>query len=209
VTFGSWPPHENYTQGPNAGCPNADIEPLTDSVTTLTSKVNAMAADGGTNIHEGAAWGYRVLTPTEPFTEGRAFDTATSKVMIIMTDGENTYFENDFRFDPYGAPNMNGTYYYMPYGYLWNERLGTYGVDDEDSMRLKMNDLTLGTCTNAKNAGITIYTIGLATPNSTTQTMLEDCASSVSKAYFPTAANELNGVFSEIVSELAVLRLAR
>jgi hypothetical protein len=209
VVFGNSGLHEPYTQGPNAGCPNADIQPLTDDVSALTTQVEDMVADGGTNIHEGAAWGFRTLSSTAPFTEGRAYDTATSKVMIIMTDGENTYFDHDNYHDPFGSQNMNGTYYYMPYGYLWNGRLGTYGVDDQSSMQLKMNGLTLETCTNAKAEGIKIYTIGLNPPNSTTETMLEDCSSGTGYYYFPTSANDLDDVFTEIVLQLSDLRLAR
>lgn len=209
VSYGTWPPHETYTQGPNAGCPNADIEPLTDNVLTLTTNVAAMTADGGTNIHEATAWGFRVLSPTAPFTEGRNYETATSKVIILMTDGENTYWGIDRRYDPYGSPNMNGTYYYMPYGYLWNGRLGTYGVDDQDSMPTLMNARTLETCANAKAEGIKIYTIGLDPPNSTTQTMLENCSSGAGYHYFPTDASELDAVFTEIANQLASLRLAQ
>ena len=36
----------------------------------------AMAADGETNIPEGIAWGWRLLSAREPFTQGRANDAA-------------------------------------------------------------------------------------------------------------------------------------
>jgi len=207
--------HEDYTQGPNAGCPNASIQPLTDNVLTLTTKVNGMVADGGTNIHEGVAWGFRTLSPTLPFTEGRNYGTATSKVIIMMTDGENTYWHIDRRNDPWATPNMNGTYYYMPYGYQYNDRLTmhpgstAYQNSDGDALQLKMNTLTLEACTNAKNAGITIYTIGLQSPNQTTTNMLTSCASEPSKAYFPTQASELNTVFTSIAEQLSQLRIEK
>ena len=207
--------HENYTQGPNAGCPDADIQPLTDNVTTLTTKINAMVADGGTNIHEGTAWGFRTLSPGEPFTEGRAYGTATSKVLIVMTDGENTYWHVDRRHNSWGTPNKNGTYYYMPYGYQYNDRLTmhpgntNYQNSDGDNLQLKMNDLTLEACQNAKDAGITVYTVGLQSPNQTTTNMLTACASSPAKAYFPSAPSELDNVFSSIAEQLSQLRIER
>ena len=195
--------HENYTQGPNAGCPDADIQPLTDNVTTLTTKINAMVADGGTNIHEGTAWGFRTLSPSVPFTEGRDYDTATSKVLIIMTDGENTYWHVNKRYDSSATPNMNGTYYYMPYGYQYNDRLTmhpgstSYLNSDGENLQLAMNDLTLEACENAKDAGITIYTIGLQSPNTDDDQYVDQaCASETSKAYFPSPLPPSSTAFS-------------
>ncbi len=220
VKFAPSATHENYTQGPNAACPNASLQPLTDDVTALINEVQDMEADGGTNIHEGAAWGFRVLSPTEPFTEARAYGPATSKVMIIMTDGENTYWSYDHRCTSNGTScntNMNGTYYYMPYGYLWNsqspqythERLGDYGIDNGSSMQSNMNGWTSETCENIKNAGIDIFTVGLNPPNQTTRTMLTNCASNSGMAYFPSQPSELNTVFASIAEQLSQLRIER
>lgn len=197
---GASPSYSGSSRGPNAGCPNASIQPLTDNIATLTSKIDAMVADGATNIHMGAAWGFRVLSPGEPFTEGRPYDTATSKVMILMTDGENTY---------YTSSNMNGTSYYAPYGYLWNGRLGKIGVDNASSMQTKVDGLTVETCNNAKAAGITVYTIGLSPPNQATKDMLTACASSPKNAYFPAASSELNSVFATIAQQLSQLRIEK
>ena len=72
-----------------------------------------------------------------------------------------------------------------------------------------MDARTLETCTNAKAAGVIIYTIGLSPPNNTTINMLRNCASGADYAYFPTKASELSSVFEEIAAQLAVLRLAR
>ena len=49
-----------------------------------------MQAKGGTNIMEGVMWGWRVLSPEPPFTEGKAYDDPENdKFLIVMTDGEN------------------------------------------------------------------------------------------------------------------------
>ena len=38
-------------------------------------------------------WGWRVLSPTAPFTEGRAYTANDNKkILVLMTDGENTYY---------------------------------------------------------------------------------------------------------------------
>ncbi|MCS6758031.1 MAG: hypothetical protein MO852_02190 [Candidatus Devosia euplotis] len=97
------------------------------------------------------------------------------------------------------------------------ERMGTLGTSNADLVK-EMNNRTNQTCENAKNiknAGITIYTIGLATDKaeqSTTtvvQKMLTDCASTPQKAYFPKDPGELQSVFASIANELSALRLSQ
>jgi len=185
--------------GPNLDCPDTAILPLTNTKQSVLDAINAMVANGGTNIHMGAAWGFRALSPSEPFTEGRAYDVATAKVMIIMTDGENT---------SYSSSNMNGAYYYTAYGYPYNGRLGAVGWSSTQ-LRTEMDVRTVEACTNAKAQDITIYTIGLNPPNTATQTMLQNCASSIANAYFPAVPSELDSVFAEIANQLSALRLSQ
>ena len=185
--------------GPNMDCPSAEILPLTNIKQEVLDAVDAMVANGGTNIHMGAVWGFRALSPTEPFTEGGNYDEATAKVMIIMTDGENTTYSNS---------NMNGASYNTAYGYPYNGRLGAVGWSSAD-MRAEMDVRTVESCANAKVQDITVYTIGLNPPNSATRTMLQNCATSYSHAYFPTLPSELDSVFAEIANQLAALRLAQ
>jgi hypothetical protein len=51
-----------------------------------------MVATGDTYLPSGLIWGWRVLSPAAPFADG--VDTTTStdvrKIMVLMTDGENT-----------------------------------------------------------------------------------------------------------------------
>jgi Flp pilus assembly protein TadG len=190
-------------KGPNGDCPANPITPLTTTKSTVISAINNMASQGGTNIHAGTIWGFHVLSPTEPFTQAKEYDAATSKVMIVMTDGENT---------AYKSSNMNGSSYYSYYGYPWNQRMGTTSWTDAQ-LETEMDTRLVTTCTNAKAAGIVVYTIGLATSETSNQTkvetMLKNCSSGTGYYYFPAAASELEGVFEEIASQLANLRLAR
>ena len=71
-----------------------------------------------------------------------------------------------------------------------------------------MNTRTLTTCTNAKAAGIVIYTIGLSSTVTSSINMLKACASDTTKAYFPAQASDLNSVFTDIANQLALLRLS-
>ena len=192
-------------KGPNADCPALPILPLTDSPSTVTTEISNMNANGGTNIQAGAIWGFRTLSPTEPFTQGRDYNTATAKVMIIMTDGQN--WSNVMN------GNINNNYYYTWYGFMHPDadrtRIGTYNSEDDTSYRSKMNGRTEDVCTNAKAAGITIYTVGLDPPDTATRTMLENCASQSSKAYFPSDPSELDTVFASIAEQLSQLRIER
>jgi len=188
--------------GPNGDCPAAPIQPLTNVPATLTTAINGMQPVGGTNITEGAAWGFRVLSPTDPFP-GTPYDSATSKVLIVMTDGENTI---------YPGSNMNYDQYYSAYGYPWNSRLGTV-TSSSSTLAGVMNTRLSTVCSNAKAMGITIYTIGVDTADTTspaaTQTLLTNCASQSSYAYFPNTAADLTSAFEDIANQLAALRLAR
>jgi hypothetical protein len=200
--------------GPNADCPATAIQPLTTNPSALTTAVNNMVANGFTNIQEGTAWGFRVLSPTPPFTEGAPYDNATSKVMIVMTDGENTYDTGN---------NMNGADTYGAYAYPWDNyknstpkvsrgRLGDVGWS-QAQFTTQINSRLTTTCANAKAAGITIYTIGLATDNTSNPTankaLLTACATLPAYAYFPNTADDLTNAFSNIANQLAALRLAQ
>jgi len=189
----------NYSYGPNMDCPSTPILPLTNNKQSVLNTINSMVAGGATNIHQGAVWGFRALSPSEPFTEGRPYDQATAKVIILMTDGANTM---------YAANNMNGAYYYSAYGFPYNRRIGAPGWSSSQLVA-EMNVRTEEACSNAKNAGITVYTIGLDPPNSTTRNMLKNCASSNETAYFPTKPSELNSVFAAIANQLSALRLSQ
>ena len=141
-------------KGPNYDCPNSAILPLTPDKPDVVARIDAMHAEGGTNIHQGVIWGFHMLSPSEPLTEGNAYNSATSKVMIVMTDGENTHASSG---------NMNGSSWYVAYGYPYNERLGEPG-DSTSELQEEMDARTEATCTNAKTAGITIFTICTNTP---------------------------------------------
>ncbi len=191
------------SSGPNALCPTIAILPLSDNPTTVANHIQAMVADGGTNIHEGTAWGMRTLSPEEPFTQGAPYDEATSKVLIVMTDGENT---------AYPANNMNWATYYSAYGFPTNNRLGASGWS-QTQLNMEMDRRLLETCRNAKALGIAVYTIGLAVQQTSRPTevrqMLTTCATSAEHAYFPAQPTELNEVFASIAQQLAALRISR
>ena len=89
------------TEGPWKGCAKTSIVPMTYKRANVEAGITAMVAAGNTLIAEGIAWGWRVLSPTEPFTKVEAStsfpaDTISTyhhprwlKIMVVMTDGDN------------------------------------------------------------------------------------------------------------------------
>lgn len=194
---------QSSVKGPNADCPTNAVTPLTADKPTVLAALNALDPQGGTNIHAGTIWGLRVLSPSEPFTQGLEYNPANAKVMIVMTDGENTAYKSN---------NMNGTTYYSYYGFPFNQRMGSTAFSDAQ-LESEMDARTVAACASAKAAGIKVYTIGLATANTSDQTkvetMLRNCSSGAGYYYFPTSPSQLTSVFQEIANQLAQLRLAK
>lgn len=207
-----------WGDGPGNDCVSTAILPLANVRATVKSKIDAMFPQGSTNIEQGAIWGFHSLSPTEPLTEGRSYDEATSKIMIVMTDGEN-----NVKYSDYTAGNPFGTYGWSAWGYRKDKRLLTESTTPKDSaanwsdVQTEVNRRTVLACTNAKAKGIIVYTIGLSAPNSTTIQMLKDCASpsktengvTTNYWYFPTDSTQLSDVFEDIAEQLSELRLAQ
>jgi Putative Flp pilus-assembly TadE/G-like len=78
--------------GPNSSCTTTAITPLTGSKTVLNAAIDAMQPTANTNVPEGIAWGWRTVSHGEPFSEG-VLDSRKDidKVVIVLTDGANTY----------------------------------------------------------------------------------------------------------------------
>lgn len=71
------------------------LMPLTDILdttgfTNLNSKIDAMTAAGNTNVTIGLVWGWHVLTKSEPITDGSDPAPDKDKVIVLLTDGDNT-----------------------------------------------------------------------------------------------------------------------
>ena len=104
--------------GPNSSCTTNPITPLDDvskaeGLKAIKDAIDAMAPTGNTNVPEGTAWGWRVVSSGEPFTEGRRDgEKGNDKVVIVLTDGANTY--GNTAASPDGAGNKST---YAAYGY--------------------------------------------------------------------------------------------
>jgi hypothetical protein len=158
-----------------------------------------MKADGMTNIHAGVMWGWRLLSPGAPFTQGRAYSEPDNrKIMVVMTDGENTYTSYN---------NMNKSMY-GAFGYISKNHLGTTSTSNGTVVD-KMDGRTEEACTNAKAAGITIYTVAFQVSSTSTKNMLIRCASQPSMAYQSGSNAELVETFGSIARDITLLRLEK
>ena len=59
----------------------------------VKAAIDAMAPDGTTNVPEGMAWGWRVVSQRRALHRGRPeTEKGNDKVVIVLTDGANTYY---------------------------------------------------------------------------------------------------------------------
>lgn len=184
--------------GPNYLCDSLPILPLTNDKTSVISLIQSLQAKGGTNILEGLMWGWRVLSPEPPFTEGKTYDDPDNdKFLIVMTDGENWH---------QARSNHNKSSYHS-FGYASNGRLGT--TYTTSALVAEMAKKTLAACENAKAAGIKVYTIAFRLESdSPTRAMLASCASGANEAYVASSGQILIQAFESIGREIAKLRVA-
>ncbi len=203
-TPGSWANTGYYGTsrniGPSLYCRVANMIPLTTSQSTITDGISGMFALGTTNIVHGLVWGWRALSPSEPFTQGRAYtDNRNQKILILLTDGANYLGSSG------GSPNNSR---YSAYGYARAGRLGTVSASSS-LLTDRMDDRTAEACQNIKNSGVTVYTITFDLNDSDTINLMRNCATSAQHYFNSPSASDLDDVFEEIALQLRSLRLVR
>ncbi len=182
TTYGDY---YNHYYGPNLHCPRQPIVPLTSDQDALNVAVNNMGADGFTLGNYGLVWGWRVLSPEAPYTEGADYDDkGWDKAVLIMTDGVHT---------------MNHAY--TAYG---NTNEHNINADDLD-------DRFLEVCNAMKEEGIVIYTVTfyLDDSNSDVKQLYEDCASTPAQHYDAPSQEDLVEAFEKISRELSNLYIKK
>ncbi len=187
-----------YQLGPNAGCSLQPLVRLSTDWANLKSSIDGMNAVGDTNIPMGMMWGWHVLSPNAPFTDGVAYNTPkTTKIMVLMTDGQNQNTSNG---------NGNASFYSGD-GYIWQNRLGiASGTNGQRQTALDGRETAV--CTNMKAQGIVVYTVRVDV-NDTNYTVLQGCASSPSKFYDVQDSTQLTAVFNAIAGAIENLRISK
>jgi Flp pilus assembly protein TadG len=189
------------TLGPNAGCPD-EVLPLTADKQRVLSRIRTLSHwdSGGTMTSEGMAWGWRVLSPGAPFTEGRPYARDVRKIIILMTDGRNSLIADD---NPGGAHKSD----YTAYGHLREGRMG--GTDRYDRSEAYLNERTRQVCASIQGQNITVYSIIFREGDSNTRTMIRGCATSPQHYFVAENQGQLRDVFRAIAGDITKLRLTR
>ena len=191
--------------GPNQDCP-APMLPLTDVTTTTgkTTVLNTISSmwprdAGGTQVHIGMIWGWRVLSPNGPLTPNNghplSYSTASTtgwkKAIVLMTDGTEEWPSAD---------NMTGL------GQIADGKIGT---TSDTTAVTNLNTRLASVCSNlAADGNYIIYTIGLGSDGAS-NTQLQNCATTSNGGFFEAATpTNLQKVFNDIAKSLIALRLS-
>lgn len=221
--------------GPNYSCTTTPITPLTDVTTgegiaVIKGAIDKMVASGNTNVPEGTAWGWRTISSTAPFTEGRPeSEKGNDKVIIVLTDGANTYSVPSN--DPAGNKSTYAAYGYTGAGYNGtgttrlfmgtSSAIGKYNYSNSNYTNA-LDEQMATVCDNAKTAGVLVMTVSLdlsttkASENKAIEA-LKKCASESrfrkgpdgqpAKLYWNATGSDLADKFKEIADELSNLRI--
>jgi Flp pilus assembly protein TadG len=189
--------------GPNKDCGLKKLMRLGTDFDALRTAISGLVAAGNTNIPIGMAWGWNTISPYAPFSDGTGYNTTGyKKIVVLMTDGENTMDQRD-------TPN-DGTY--AGSGYIWQGRVlkanGAplpQGASDAERTAALDSRLSL-ICTNMKAKGIEIYTIRVEDGSSS---LLKACASSDNNYYNVEDSETLTAVFQSIAGQIAALHLSK
>ncbi|MBB6355538.1 hypothetical protein ACFFTN_07495 [Aminobacter aganoensis] len=181
-------------------CPSAKLIPLTADVTKLTAAIGGFRANGVTAGGIAAQWGYYMLSPKwrtaikdANLGAGPANPDAkkVAKVAILMTDG------------------------------LFNTAFAGVTGRPQGSQSAKSGSYAESICTNMKNDGIEVFTIGFDLDNKDTsksernaaKAVLKNCAtpdSGTLKRYFEVSTGkELDEAFQTIARNIEQLSLTK
>lgn len=168
----------------NRSC-NSEVLRLTDDESAVDKAIKKMKVNDETYIPAGIMWGWRTLTPSEPFPDGRdpaRYEHKIRKALVLMTDGANTLQQ-------------------------WNGARHERGKSTADA-RKAADLLVKSACDKAKKAGIEIYTIAFEVNDEASKAMLKDCASGADNYYDANDANKLLQAFDDIGDSLTIPYLA-
>ncbi len=166
-------------------CP-AKMQGLTYDWSTLNGVVDSLKPVGNTNQGIGLVWAWQSLVGGGPLTAPSKSSSYSYKdIIILMSDGMNT--ENRF----------------------------SSSQSEIDKRMHDPGNSGAGTCANAKNANVIIYSVQVNTGGDPTSTVMKNCAGSKTKMYDPDKfweikeSGDLGTVFNTIGTNLTKLRVAK
>jgi|GEM_PF-1093056 len=182
------------TQAPHAGrgftplsavpC-GLPLQRLSHDYKAVKKTISKMSASGLTYMPAGLSWGFRTLEGQAPFTEAAKTSKnvlTTERVLVLMSDGENTRSVGQWKFSSEG-PLHNGE-----------------NLSEADSETSKL-------CENAKSDGIQVFTIAYEIKSKSTRKLLENCATSNDNFFDAKSGADLRKAFNSIAQSLIQLRL--
>ena len=149
------------------------------------------------------SWGWRAISPTEPFTKVEAStsfpaDTISTynhprwlKIMVLMTDGDNDLSP--------GVDTLNGTVY-SAYGRgtetLANNRFGSTSSGNKET---ELDNAMAAACNKVKAEGIELYVTSFGSGVSTaTKAKLQACATDADNYKHASSSADLSAFFNHI-----------
>ena len=186
-------------RGPNNMCDSRPITPLTNDRQTVDTAIDDLIAQGYTNIGEGVMWGWRVLSPAEPFTEGLPKNTPNNqKVLVVMSDGANTL----------NAASNHNQSNYSAWGYGVTDRLAA-ASKTSSGYTAAMNTMMQSACGNVRDDGVVVYSIAYnLAGDPTARAQLKNCASTADNYFEAGSEADLIKAFEAIGMDLNALRIA-
>ena len=201
--------YQNDGTGPNLGCGPA-ITPLTNAKATVADAIAEMQPwhRGGTTSNLGLAWGWRTLSPRwrglwggeTPASFPLDYDAPLmDKVVVILTDGVNQFWDNGHDGEPRGSD-------YTAYGRLQDFMPTATDVDD---VVPTLNDKFARACTDMKDRGVIVYTItfGSSAGDAALRELYRSCASDNAAYYHAPDNDTLRQAFRSIGDKLSNLRI--
>ena len=177
------PPGSKYS------CPTSSIQPLTNSIDTLNTKIDAYAPGGWTAGHLGTAWGWNLISPnfasifSGSSTPAAYTDDTTIKAVMIMTDG------------------------------IFNTAYKSSNASSDAVQTTESEGDFASLCSAMKLKGIKVFTVGfgfaaVSEPKRTTaKQLLTDCASDPANFFDTETEVEIGSAFNTIAEQLSTLRV--
>lgn len=229
----------NHT-GPNFNCVRHPLMPLNEDLNAVKSQINTLTAEfnNGTLIAPGVTWAMRLLSPEPPFSEGRDWNSAAEKIMVVVTDGEQVT-EAEFSGDGVSnaSTNSGGSWSFDPsefdlggskidtgfgpvdnitaYGFIRDSQPFSRTATDWEMHKQNLVNLSDDACREAKRArngrSIEIFTIGVSAataPGTLAYDALHNCASEPDNHFYVEDSDDLDRAFQKIEEKLTSLRIS-
>ena len=193
----------NFDNESSYFCPTAAKKlQVWSSASDFDDYVDQLTPDGNTYHDVGLIWGARLLSPTGIFASENAHTPQGGDIerhMIFMTDGDA----------------CTGVSNYTSHGVDWYDRRTlpantnpTDGCTSTGNLTEQVNLRTEGLCAAIKNKNITLWVIAFGNLASSTETRLQNCATT-GRYFKATNAAELQNTFKSIADQISQLRLTK